>query len=234
VYHLSNIEPVSFDEETRKLVIRHTFPDTPPNPELFATWVIQSINQAAQQVLSTLLSDLAASELTGSLLATMSPFIAELLSKDVAESSLESEVATLSAKLDLPILEDVSIENLARIRSQEDEAFQRFRLLLSSKLRDLRSITDEHQLATKLNDLEHELTEIKIKELDLQLNKLKRDLSITAGIALASFSAVVATSGMTLPSLAIASGAMANSIYKLRSDLRQNPAFFLWRLLREK
>jgi len=164
----------------------------------------------------------------------MSPFIAELLSKDVAESSLESEVATLSAKLDLPILEDVSIENLARIRSQEDEAFQRFRLLLSSKLRDLRSITDEHQLATKLNDLEHELTEIKIKELDLQLNKLKRDLSITAGIALASFSAVVATSGMTLPSLAIASGAMANSIYKLRSDLRQNPAFFLWRLLREK
>jgi hypothetical protein len=233
VYHLSDSELVSFDEETRKLITRHTFPDTPPDPDLFAAWVIQSTNQTAHRVLSTVLSDLSAAEATGSLLATTSPFIAELLGKDIAELSLAADIATLAAKLDLPILEDVSIENLAHIRTKEGEAFHRFRLLLSSKLRDLRSVNDEAQLMSRLKDLEHELTEIRIMELDLQFKKLKRDLSIPAGIVLAPFLTMIATSGINLPSLVGAGAVIVNGIYKLRSELRQNSAFFLWRLLRK-
>jgi hypothetical protein len=64
--------------------------------------------------------------------------------------------------VDLPFLKELDIEMLMKVRQEEGEAFQSFRLELDKQLRELRLVKDPEALKIKTENVMHELSEVQV------------------------------------------------------------------------
>jgi len=78
-----------------------------------------------------------------------------------------------------------------------------------------------------------ELTELKADELESKLKKVKETLAIDVALASVGLAAAVQTKGWSLLSLAAAGLSAGRAFVDYRHDLKRNPSFFLWKLLRK-
>lgn len=209
-------------------------PEEPPESDQFRIWVTQSINQSAQGVLRHLVKDLTNAGLLRSLLLTSSPFMATLLAADPRTTTdLEADMARLALQVDVPVLTSVSVADLMRVRTDSGEAFKNFRRALQRKVRALRRVEDRSELASKLEEASHELTELQVQEVAESIRRLKRELKFEGLVAAASLAAILPTGGASLLPLIVAGGKASATLNRYLSEAKAHPAYFLWRLQKQ-
>jgi hypothetical protein len=221
------------DAQTQLIAMEHRLPDEPPDQERFDAWVFQTVNQAAGHFYNRVAAELEMADSFGSTYLPTSPFVAELLNKEWSQPQardLSGDVFNSVLTLELPILEGVSFEKLVDLRHKDGEAFHNFRIALEKGLRELRLTSDPAELQIKIQNLAHELGEVQVAEVNKKLAKIKRGLPGDVSILAGSLLAAILTGGLASPAVLGAAGL----IYKIRQDLiaevRENPAFFLWKL----
>jgi hypothetical protein len=205
-------------------------PEEPPSPEVFKAWVEQSVNQAARATLDVVFADIEEAVRSRSMLLTGSPFVAELL-RLRTEPTMEEDLARLALELELPTIEDASLETVMEVRDNESDAFEAFRRMLAKELRALRHLDDPAVVEQRMADLRHELEETRVPEMATTVRDLRRSLGLEMAAAGLSLIGAVATGTMLLPA-AVAGIAAARTTQKYQSEVSRNPAFFLWKVNR--
>lgn len=229
-YHLFESEVVSMDEETGRVLFRQHLPDTPPEKNYFNAWVSQSVNRSAGGFMNQVLSEIYQSSSFGSMYLTTSPFVQDLLGYKLnIPGDFKSEIANLVLDLELPVLEDVSLEDLMSIRTQDGEAFHNFRIALEKNLRGLRGVHDSDQLRRELENVAHEMSEVQVNEIQTKIRTVKKTSGIDMAIATASLSAAIQSHGLSLLGLGVVLAKGYKNYTSYIRDVKQNPAYFLWR-----
>jgi len=134
--------------------------------------------------------------------------------------------------MNLPFIDGIDIETLMKIRSEDGDAFENFRLEFDKQLRDLRLVSDPSALKTKTENALHELTEVQVHAIDQKIASLKKKLFAEAAIVAASLCGAIQSGGMTLPVALIAALQGYKAFTEYRRQQTENPAFFLWRVLK--
>lgn len=233
-YTLMAQEVIKADRDNRTVHFKMTFPDTPPDKGVFDAWVYQSINQAAGGIYRRILLENMFSTKFGAIYLTNSPFIFELLKQIVpVENSIQSNTVNVLLNTNLLFLDGVDIESLMRVRSQDGQAFENFRLELDKHLKELRLVKDPDVLKTKTENVMHELAEIQIHRLDENIGSLKKKFFAEAAVVAASLYGAVQSGGLTLPLALLAAFQGYKALTEYQRQRNQNPAFFLWRVFRD-
>src|SRR6185312_15104329 len=138
-----------------------------PDVNYFEHWVKQSINSAAAQKYNQLTAEnILAADLRATYVTT-SELDFELLQQIVPERDATNNFAVNAVmNLNLPSFENINIENLMKIRTEEHDAFRNFRSELNKKLLPLRAITDSDNLKIAVENLNQEFSEFHVRKLD--------------------------------------------------------------------
>jgi hypothetical protein len=150
------------------------------------------------------------------------------------KSSVPVQTANAFVNLDLPILAGITPEQVMRLRQDEGEAFKRFRLLLDQKLSGLRETGDPAETERLAALAVHELTEVRMDEIDGKMKTVKEKLAGNTILASLGLAAAIQTAGVGLLSTALAVANIGRTLIDYRQDVKRNPAFFLWKLAQNK
>lgn len=121
-----------------------------------------------------------------------------------------------------------------RIRQDEGEAFERFRLLLDQKLSSVRETDDPKEAKRSAEYAVHELTQVRMDEISAKLKGVKEKFAANAVIAGLGLAATVQTAGLGLLSTALAVANIGKTVIDYRQEVKRHPAFFLWKVLKSK
>lgn len=234
VYFLLKTEVVDFDEETGICQFRQWLAEEMPDEGEFRAWVLQSINQAGRAVISRILGGLVNCQATRSVLLTTSSFVSEFVGREVGDDNdLGSKVAELALKLEVPVLSDLSVQSLIRIRSNNDRAFRSFRLAVQRCVKELARIEDREELARRLKETSYDLTELRVAEVDQEIGRIRKEVLTESALGVASLAVAIPTKGLSLAALLLAGIEGHKSASKLRRAVKANPGYFLWKLQKE-
>lgn len=200
----------------------------PPEKEDFTQWVKQSVNQTARNHFIDLNKRLALSNSLECMFGTEHPFESKLLNMNVSESDIKSNTLNCTLQMDVPFLDKVLSEDLMSIRNNDGEAFHSFRAELEKGFRAARNETDPNRVRTIIEDTQHELFEVQMRQIAPQMKHIKKVHLTDVGIAFAGLGLSMATGGTSLlaTALAMAHGYKSYSDYK--SKMIANPCHFLW------
>lgn len=135
--------------------------------------------------------------------------------------------------IELPFLDEVDVETLMKVRQEEGEAFQSFRLELDRHLRELRLVKDPETLKIKTQNALHEISEVQAHQIGQKITYLKKRIFAEATIAAVSLLGTVQSGGLTLPVALLAALQGYKSLAEYQRQKRENPAFFLWKVLKK-
>lgn len=196
----------------------------------FDIWVNQSINQAANKNYKDISSELVFARQNNCMYLTRKNYISEVLKIGINNTE-RSRIANMAMKLDLPVSNQVSLDDLLKIRSNYGESFNKFRYELNDRLKKLDTINDDSMIEAELDNIRYELNETEIKRVNDEYRKLikkdRRDLMIMSGSLIVNLAVggLTTVGGMAL--------AFANSIVGIKNreeDFRHNNGFFLWKV----
>lgn len=234
-YMLFEMQVIDSDEKTGLVKFSQTLPETPPSPEYFNNWVTQSINQASRRYFDEVYKEISLASNFGTTYLTHSEFVHQLLQKSTPLSSdLKTDVLNLTMGLNLPLLENVSLEHILDIREKDGEAFESFRIELEKQLRELRTITEPSELKVRLENTTHEMTDVQIREIDKKISSVKGKMFPDAMILVGGLVTTIQTNGWALPALIYALQNGYKTYQEYVSGVKENPAFFLWKVANKK
>jgi hypothetical protein len=232
IFQLFQQRILGLDEATGTARFAMTLPDTPPDVAGFDAWVKQSINQAARSLFMRLMHENAVAYRLGAEYLTTSGFAAELMQQGTSpDPDIRRHTANTLLNLEVPFAPDASIERLMDIRVSDGEAFQDFRIALEKQFRELQLTTDADELRLKAGHAVHELTEVQLRAVTTQVRRLAENSALDGVIGAAGLGASFLTGGLSLVATAIAGARGLRSWHEYQTSIRQNPAFFLWRVL---
>jgi hypothetical protein len=235
IYNYLDITRMDKTEEEHTLSFAAEMPDTPPPIPVFESWVRQSVNRAAQGLYRQIFLEGMIASRCNALYSTSSPFVADVLQQVyLPEHSVPVHTANVFLKLELPFLRNLSIETLMKVRREEGEAFENFRIALEKQLRDLRTDEDANEVKLKAKNAVHELAEVQVREIQNRVATLKEKGWLSAGVGVTSLLTTVQTAGWSLLGVAGAALEGARLAVDYRENVKRHPAFFLWKLLNRK
>lgn len=230
IYHLFEQRITGFDEASRIAQFAMTLPAVPPDKASYEAWVNQSINQTANGVYHKLHSNIALAARHSAHYLTRSELEAEVLGLgDNSSQSVESATAAATFLLDVPFVENISTDDLMRVRVDDGEAFAAFRLALEAHCRAIRMASSSDEARALALDARHELAEVQLGAVERKLSGLRTKLLANAAIALAGLSSSVVSGGWSLAAAAVAAANGFHSFADYQAQARENPAYFLWR-----
>jgi len=231
-YILAPIESVGGEDANVELLLGST--TAAPDREEFEAWVFQSINQSAGRIYSRVLAEnIFAKRLNASYL-TDSPLVFELLEQAVPlKEDISINTTNALLNMELPFIENIDVETLMRVRTDEGEAFENFRVALDKQLRDLRLESDPGKLKIKTENAMHELMDVQVRQIDQKLASLKKSILAEAAVTAAGLVGAIQSSGFTLPIALLAALKGYKSTTEYKAQKRDNPAFFLWKILKQ-
>lgn len=232
IYQFMENKTCNFDEKTGRFEIMQYIPDS-ISSEDFESWVTHSINRAAITEFETTLNEAILAKKLKCMYMAKSQFTSDLLSQTIAKSSVDSDLANLSMKLDLPILNEISVDDLVSIRTDSGEAFYNFRSELNSKLLNLRGLTDKDELQRKIENISYEMNQIQVNEVKKEYRKIVKSLGVDSVALTGSLVTSFFTGGLTLIG---AAGALAKGVVdytKYLNVVKENNGYFLWKLNRQ-
>lgn len=233
IYYLFKTKLLSLEESTGRFVIAQELPDEPPDEEQFNAWIFQSTNQAARRILNSVSRETYLAHQLGATYLTTTQFIADLLKAQLKPArNLQVDTLNLSLDLDLPVLSQVTLDDVIRLREQDGEAFYSFRVDLAKRLRELRQVEDPDELTIKIQNVAHELTEVQVNEINKKMSGIRKKALVNAGLFVGGLIATIQTNGFGLPTLLFAMERGYKNYMDYMSDVRANPAFLLWKLNR--
>jgi hypothetical protein len=234
-YLLPQEHVLSVDHERRTAEVVWIMPDTPPDPAKFDRWVFQSTNQTAEHLYKRIVLENTYAVRFGASYLSNSPFVFNLLEQIVPiEDSVQTNTANALMNMELPFLDEVNVETLMRVRQEEGEAFQSFRLELDRQLRELRLVKDPEVLKIKTENAMHELSEVQVNQINQKLTFLKKQFLTEAAIAAGTLLGAVQSGGTILPVALLAALQSYKSLTEYQRQKKENPAFFLWKVLKKK
>jgi len=163
-----------------------------------------------------------------------SDFTSELLKNlyNTKDTTIADDTSDYLMEIELPFLDQISLQELLLIRENEGEAFKNFRVELEAKLRDFGSIKEPEQLRIKLRNLAHELQDVQIRKIQSAVSTLKSNFksdlilnAATLGVAMFVPGGQLATGALPLTI-----GKMTKSLYDQQTKIRENPCYFVWKL----
>lgn len=235
MYLLWEQEVISEGDEEGHFQARLSLPETVPEATYFQAWTRQSVNQAAAALFSRAQNDIALASSLGAVVSTRSDLLFKAVQKVFKPgTSVPMRTANVFLNLELPFLSGISIPDLMRLRQDEGEAFQRFRLLLDQKMSGLRAAPGTEEAKQKAALAVHELTEVKKLDLDDKIKGVRDKLLANAVIAGIGFAAAVQTGGVSLLATAAGLAEIGKTVVDYRQDVKRHPAYFLWKALSKR
>lgn len=219
----------NFDEKTGKFEIMQYIPDSISYND-FENWVTNSINRAAISEFRTTLNEAILAKKLKCMYMAKSQFTSDLLSQTIAKKSVNSDLANLSMKLDLPILNEISVKDLVSIRTDSGEAFYNFRTELNSKLLSLRGLTDKDELQRKIENISYEMNQIQVDQVKKEYRKIVKSFGVDAVVLTGSLVTSFFTGGLTLIGAAGALAKGGADYVKYLNGVKENNGYFLWKL----
>lgn len=229
-------EVIDFDEKTGMTTLRFSMPDN-ITQDTFNIWLDQSVNKACLHMYDETFQEMYLASRLNTMYLTRSTLKAQLLSKEIGEQTVNSQIANMVLWLDVPVLVNSKIEDIISIRNNYGESFANFRAELGEKLLHLSGIKDNEQLAHELQEVTYAINETYINQINRESRSLMRSLGIEATIATGSLITNSMMSGNNMLSLIAASVAAIGGIKdtaKLFGDVRERPGYFLWKLNKMK
>ena len=231
IYQFMKSKIVSLDEKTGLCKIMQYIPESISNKD-FEDWVKNSINRAAIEEFRTTLNETILAKKLKCMYMAKSQFTSDLLSRIIAKSSIDADLANLSMKLELPVLNKISIEDLVNIRTSSGEAFYNFRTELNSKLLSLRGLTDKGELEREIENISYEMNQIQVNEVNKEYRKIAKSFGMDVALLTGSLITSFFTGGLTMIG---AAGALAKGgvdYIKYLNEVKENNGYFLWKLNR--
>ncbi len=232
LFFLHEILPIrDEDEEHRILHTSLNLRDPQPvTEEEFETWVNQSAAAVLRDRFEGVVQDVRAACASGARLLTGSP-----VSRDMLEIGLSAEmpmepVSSALLRIDLPVLDKVSIADLAKVRRDED-AFERFREALDRAFAEIASDGGTATLEQRIKTVQRDILGDAVDRVSRANKQLKSRVFLNAGVIATSLVAAYPTGGLTLAAALVAA---LQGIYDLRDHqaaIRDEPAFFFWKLI---
>ncbi len=226
-YVLTQTEVQPTDQDGRFSVLNKKS-SVPPTKEQFNAWVNQSVNQTARNHYIELSKRIALSEYLGCMFGTEHPFESNLLNMNVGSTDVQANTLNCALQMDVPFLEQVSATDLMSIRNSDGEAFQSFRAELEKGLREARHETDPRRVKAIIDDTQHELFEVQMRQIAPQMKHIRNTHFAEAGIAVAGLGLSVVTGGASLIATGIAGLNALKSHNDYKSKVTANPSHFLW------
>lgn len=222
----------SIDREQNRVTSNILLPEGLPTQEEFDDWVQKTLVMGAVSHYKKLLEEISIATDLNAVFSTQSPFNDRVLKSSTSKTQKGIEENTIDCvlKMKLPFMENISTQDLMSIRQSDGEEFSNFRANLEGRLRDLRAESDPYIIKEKITDLEHELSVVQIRALDLKVKSVRRAALAEIGVATIALSAGIATSGWSLfgTLAAIFQGMKTYSEY--RDKVCENPCYFLWKV----
>lgn len=222
------------NEQTRLAKIEMTLPDDPPDSDEFNSWVLQSIYDTAINSYRRIATEISLGTSCGASYLCESSFAFDLLGKELrVRQDLNEHTATAVLNLELPFLDKVDLATLMRVRTDDGEAFENFRLELESKLRDLRLEKDPESITEKAKNAMHEICEVQIQRVESKITSLRKSALAESVVFIAGLAGAVQSGGWSILGsiMALAQGFRTYENYN--RNVRENPSYFLWKVLRK-
>lgn len=223
------------NEETRIARFQMTLPDDPPDLDEFNSWVFQSINEASLNSYTRIATQISLGTSFGASYLCESPFAFDLLGKTLpVRHDLNTHTATAVLNLELPFLDKVDLATLMRVRTDDGEAFENFRLEWESKLRDLRLEKDPQSIRKKAEHAVHEICEVQIQRVNSKIKSLKKGALAEAVVFIAGLAGAVQSGGWSIIGSIMAAAQGFRTYENFKRSVKENPSYFLWKVLQHK
>jgi hypothetical protein len=225
------------DKQRGEFRVESTLPNYPPDLSTFKNWVNQSFNLSCKQAYDEVFERSLIANRLGASYLTESPFVFDLLSHLFSDKSdIPTNTANVLLNIELPFLEEIDISSLMEIRMNYGEEFQNFRLYLDKQFRDLRLVKDPNEFKLKAENALHELYNIQIQAINTKIGQIRKSAALDAVVLVGGLLAAFQSSPLSIAGLAAAGTAVARGckpFVDYSSQVRQNPAFFLWQVLKK-
>lgn len=234
MYSLHQVEKTQLKDGTEnEFTFTLSLPPTPPDRDYFLAWVRQSVNLAARNRFRETYEHAEAAMQLNAALSTQSQLRFDILRTAIEPSNSRMlHTANTFLNMDLPLLADLDVENLMKVREEDGEAFANFRFALDHKLSSLREISDIQTAKRMAKEAVAELTEVQLHDVRQKVRSLREKMGISAVFSVVSLAAAVQNQGWgLLSSVALAAAPIASAYLDYRKDVKRHPAFFLWKAL---
>lgn len=233
VFFLPETTVESVDRDNRTADLAWCMSNTLPSQKEFDAWVRQSINQSAGHVYCRLCTELAVADGFGASYLSNSEFTFKLIEQIApAESKYAPGAVNALLNVDLPILDQIDVATLMKVRQEEGEAFAEFRAEWDRQISALRSISDPEELKSRAQEVVRELTEVQVLKVDHAVARLKKKMALNLVITTGSLVGTIQGGGFGILGLAMAALQGYGSYDQYRTAKRENPAYFLWKALK--
>lgn len=224
----------SVDEKTRQIETVQYMPESSPDKARYDAWVYQSINQTAEHSYKRLLLENTLAAGFGASYLCTTPFTFELLEQFFPdEHTIAENTVNSLLRFDLPLMEQIDVSTLMRIRNEDGETFQNFRNELDRLFRELRLVADPKELKIKTENAWHELSNVQVANVNQKVKHLESQLRLSIVIGAAGLFGAIQTGGFSLIAAGIAVAQGYKSYKEYQFQQRQNPSFFLWKARRK-
>lgn len=231
IYQFCTSKMRNLDETTGRIEMMQYIPDTISHYD-FENWVKHSINRAAIAEFRTTLNEAILAKKLNCMYMAKSQFTSDLLSQTIAKNSVNSDLANLSMNFELPVLNEISVEDLIRIRTDSGEAFYNFRTELNLKLLSLRGLMDKDELQREIENISYEMNQIQVNEVKKEYRKIAKSFGVDAVVLAGSLVTSFFTGGLTLIGAAGALAKGGGDYIKYLNEVKENNGYFLWKLNR--
>ena len=234
MYSLHQIEKTQLKDGTEnEFTFTLSLPETPPDRNHFLAWVRQSVNQAARNRFRKTYEHAEMAMRLNAAISTRSQLQFDVLRTAIEPSTSRAlHTANTFLNMDLPLLADLDVENLMRVREEDGEAFANFRFALDHTLSSLREVSDMQTARRMGKEALEELTEVQLHDVQQKVSSLREKMGVSAMFSVVSLAAAVQNQGWGLLSAAaLAAVPIASTYLDYRKDVKRHPAFFLWNAL---
>ena len=120
---------------------------------------------------------------------------------NASESDIKLNALNCTLQMDVGFLDKVSSEDLMSIRNNDGLAFHSFRAELEKGFRAARNEPDPKRVRTIIEDTQHELFEVQMRQIAPKMKQLKKAYLTDVSIAVAGLGLSFLTGGISLLAL---------------------------------
>lgn len=232
VYNLFEQEIVEYNKEARTYKARMRLPETPPDKAYFEAWVEQSVNRTSYEVFRKLyFENYLCAALNNSMYISNSEFANSVLNLQFDPiTGTITKAANLALSLDLPVIREISNEDLMSIRNNQDSSFQLFRSSLERKVHELTDLKDIETINKKINEFSYELNETNIRDINVAIKNVKKQLGIESIFITSSLITSIMAAGWGIIPAAISAFQGLRTYDEYRNTVSTNPSFIFWKM----
>lgn len=210
------------------------------DPLTFHHWEQGSRRESILERIDRLYKDLYLANIAEAKFTTSLP-----ASKDLAQLSLDfdveqkrSNITTALMQIDVPHFEGADFSKIAEARRNE-LAFEEFRRALEEAFKEIDALPYTTEYQARVDEVTRDLLIVPLARVNKEMQTLKRNLVIDAGIIVGVLTATFVSGGKTLlTAAAIAAVAAAVKMYKdektREDEIKQTPSFFYWQVTQNK